>query len=83
MTEPEAMDWIGALFQEKPGSLKRDTKRADVEAWDSLGVLLLMSALDNDFGITLSDEQLGKIDKVGDVIDVLRQRGVVVLERTS
>lgn len=77
MTEPEALDWIAALFEEPRGSLRPETKRDEIEAWDSLGVLTLMAGLDADFGITMSDDDFQKISTVGDVLAVMRRNGAL------
>jgi acyl carrier protein len=77
MTEPEALDWIATLFEEPRGSLLPETRRDQIEAWDSLGVLTLMAGLDADFGITMSDDDFQKITTVGDVLAVMRQNGAL------
>ena len=77
MTEQDALAWIADLFEESPENLSADTPRDDVPAWDSLGVLTLLSALDNDFGLVLSDEDVMAIQSIGDVLDVLRRNGKI------
>ena len=77
MTEQDALAWIADLFEESPENLSADTPRDDVSAWDSLGVLTLLSALDNDFGLVLSDEDVMAIQSIGDVLDVLRRNGKI------
>lgn len=76
MTESEALNWVAKLFEEDPGKLTADTKREDIAAWDSLGVLTLMAGLDNDFGIILSDDQVQGMKTVGDIARVLQNRNV-------
>ncbi len=71
MTTTEALDWISEMFEEPKGRIARDTPRADIAAWDSLGQLILMSALDQQFGIRLSQQELAALTSVQDVLDVL------------
>ena len=75
MTQEEALDWVAKLFEETPGKLNSDTRRDDIIAWDSLGVLTLMASLDSDFGIMLSDDQVQNMKKAGDILEILRKNG--------
>ena len=74
MTEPEALKWVTDLFQE-PSIVGPDLPRDGVKAWDSLGVLILIAALDDDFDIAVSDEEVERMRRVGDILDVLRRNG--------
>ena len=71
----EALQWVAELFEENPAKIKPDTPRKQVAAWDSLGMLTLMSRLDEEFGIILDEENLAKFGKVGDILEVLRLHG--------
>ena len=75
MTQEEAIRWIAGLFSEPPEKLTPETPRSAILDWDSLGVLTLMSSLDSDFGIVLSDDELQELRTVGSVLDVLRRNG--------
>ena len=77
MTEEEAVGWIAELFEEKPEQLTPDTGRADIQAWDSLGVLTLMAGLDSTFSIQLSDDEVQSMRKVSDILVILRRNGKV------
>ena len=81
MTQEEALNWIAKLFDEPPGKLTPETLREDISAWDSLGVLVLMSDLDSDFGIALSDEELQEIKQVNDILEILHKRGAVLTKK--
>ncbi len=74
MTESEALKWVTELFQE-PSILTPELLRDGVKAWDSLGVLILIAALDDDFDIMVSDDEVERIRSVGDILDVLRRNG--------
>ena len=77
MMQTEALTWVANLFEESAGVLTPDTPREDIPAWDSLGVLTLMAGFDSEFGITLSDDQLQKMKKVDDILEVLRTQGAL------
>lgn len=75
MTQGQALAWIANLFDEKPDRLTPDTIRGDIQSWDSLGILTLMSALDTDFGIELSDDEVVSMKSVNDILEILRRNG--------
>lgn len=80
MTQEEALRWIAELFYETPGRLTPDTARADIEAWDSLGILGLLAGLNSDFGIVLLDEEIQGMTKVEDILAILRRNGKLDME---
>jgi acyl carrier protein len=77
MTQRDGVEWIANLFEISPEQLTPDTLRDAISAWDSLGVLTLMASLDTDFGIVLTDDDVLTIKKVGDILDIMRQNGVL------
>ena len=77
MTEEEALKWIAELFQEPAENIKPATERDKIEGWDSLGVLTLMAAFDEEFDILLSEEEMQGLRKVDDILKVLRERGAL------
>ena len=75
MTLDEAMAWIADLFEESAESLRPDTPRDDIPAWDSLGILSLMAGLDEEFEILLSEDDLESLQSVGDILQILKRNG--------
>jgi acyl carrier protein len=75
MTQTEAIGWIARVFEEPPERVTPDTCRDDIPAWDSLGVLTLMSSLDSDLGIVLSDDDIQGVKTVGDILHIMRRNG--------
>ena len=75
MSEEQALDWLAALFQEPREKITADTPRGAIPAWDSLGVLMLMAELDEKFNLLLSDQDMRGLNKVGDLMSLLRERG--------
>jgi acyl carrier protein len=73
MTPDEALKWIGDVFEVGSEQLSTATARAEIPAWDSLGVLTLMSRLDQDFGILLTDEEVRGLRGVSCILEVLRR----------
>ena len=75
MTEKEAMEWIAGMFDQPVEQLTPETIRDDIPIWDSLGVLTLMAEFDEKFGIVLSDTDMRGMNKVDDILAVLRTHG--------
>ena len=73
MTLAAVLDWIAEMFEEPKGSITASTPRADIAAWDSLGQLLLMSGLDQQFGIRLTQAELSSLASVQDIVDILEK----------
>jgi len=77
MTTDEALHWIAEIFEAPPEEVTVTSPRSDIPGWDSLGTLSLMASLDERFNIQIMDKDLGKLQCVNDILDVLRQRGLV------
>ena len=77
MTPQDALHWISEVFEEVPGRIDASTPRSDVPGWDSLGTLSLIAALDEKFDIQLSEKEIGALQHISDIIDILRRNGAV------
>lgn len=77
MNTEKALAWIANVFEEPSDRVTRDTQRDEIQAWDSLGMLTLMSVLDEEFEIFLSEEQLQDMKSVHDILEVLRSHGML------
>jgi acyl carrier protein len=75
VTAQQAFAWIANIFEAPVEGINLETTSDDIEAWDSLGVLNLMAALDEEFGIQLEDEEVENLKTVKDVLNVLRRYG--------
>lgn len=76
MSEEQALHWIADLF--RVDTVSAETRRSDIEAWDSLGALMLLASLDSDFGIVLTDEEVQALGTVGDILQILTRHGKLV-----
>jgi acyl carrier protein len=59
-----------------PGTLSEQTTMADVPAWDSVMHLNLCLALEAEFGLTFSPEEMVEMTSVAAIRDHLAQRGL-------
>ena len=58
---------IQRVFKLRSDQLRDDTRRGDVERWDSLGHLTLIEALREAFAVEISPEQALDMETVADV----------------
>ena len=75
INQEDALKWFAELFGLPVASLSPTTPRTEIQTWDSLGVLTLMAALDETFNLVVDDADMRAMQKVGDVLDLLRKHG--------
>lgn len=75
MTHEEALEWIAEVFEEPAENITPEMTRDDVKGWDSLGILNLMAALDEEFNIQMSENELFETQSVKDILELLRKYG--------
>ncbi len=61
----------GEVFRVDPDELSDDVRRGELDGWDSLGHLDLVSALEKQFSVRLRPEQALEIETIGDAKRVL------------
>ena len=54
--------------------ISETTKVIDVEGWDSLAHINIVSQIEREFGIRFSLEELGSFSTVGDMIGLIRHK---------
>lgn len=70
----DVLAWVADIFEIPVGKIRPETKREEIEAWDSLGVLTLIARLDEDYQILLTEEEIQQLKSVEDILDLLRKR---------
>lgn len=66
------------VFEVPPTGITNETRRGELERWDSLGHLVLLEALREEFAIEIPPEQALEMETFGDikrVIATLREAG--------
>jgi acyl carrier protein len=64
---------FGQLFPVDPTALADSDRRGELQGWDSLGHLDLVTALENEFGISIEAERALEIETFGEAKQVLAQ----------
>jgi acyl carrier protein len=71
MSDQEMLALFAEGLEVDVSTLSRDTVIADVDDWNSLGWLTIMSLLDEQAGIQLSAEEIRSFRTAGEVMDAL------------
>ena len=75
MSREEIYERLNEVFQDVFGdddiTVNNETTAADVDGWDSLRHISLLSAIENEFNISFSLEQSFTFKNVGDIVDTI------------
>lgn len=58
---------IEEILELEPGTITEDTVAADIAEWDSLGQIMVIGALEEKLGLSISLEQALQIKSVKDI----------------
>ncbi len=59
------------IFKVPVNSISDDSSPETVESWDSLGHLQLILALEEEFGVHFSVDEIGTMQSIGSILTVL------------
>ena len=68
---------IANIFELDPSQIKKEMTPVDIETWDSLSQLNLISAIEKEFQIKLEIDEIFTVMKIGDIYDLLSKKGVL------
>ena len=68
---------IAKNFELDPSQIKKEMTPADIETWDSLSQLNLVSAIEKEFQIKLEIDEIFTVMKIGDIYSLLSKKGVL------
>jgi acyl carrier protein len=75
MDTQRALQWLTDIFAVKNRVVTIDDTRDSLAEWDSLGSLLLLSALEEEHKIVISADELEAITAVRQICDLLEKNG--------
>lgn len=64
------------VFLIEPETFRLDLRRDEIDTWDSLGVVSLAVGVQEAFGYHFTPEEAVSVQSVGDVIRILKARGI-------
>jgi acyl carrier protein len=67
-------DIFQTTFNDRTLSLSRELTANDVANWDSLSHMLMIGEVENVFAIKFKLKELGKLDNVGNLADLVRSK---------
>ena len=72
----QVQDAIAATLKVPASKITETTKSEDLAAWDSLGHVNLMMALEQTFDVFLDVEDFSKLNSVPAIIDYLKKQNI-------
>jgi acyl carrier protein len=73
MNTQKALEWLTDVFTVQDRTLNVDDTKMSVAEWDSLGVLMLLSRLEEDHGIIVSADEMAGIQSVKEIVAILEK----------
>ena len=68
---------IAKVFELDISQIKKEMTPADIETWDSLSQLDLLSTIEKEFQIKFEFDEIFTVEKIGDIYNLLSKRGVL------
>jgi acyl carrier protein len=65
---------IRSVFAQPDLQVGDDTTAADVSGWDSFNHMNLVMRIEEEFGIAFETEEIGRLGRVGDLVELTRQK---------
>ena len=63
------------VFDDEEITVDRDTTADDIDDWDSLEHIRLIAAVEREFGVKFSMKEVSAMKNVGEMIDIIAERG--------
>jgi acyl carrier protein len=63
-----------AFFDDYDGPISRETTAKDIPGWDSLANVQLMVLMEQSFGIRFATGEITRLDKLGDLVELISER---------
>lgn len=62
------------VFDDENISISGNTTAADIEDWDSLTHIMLLSAVEDEFGIKFDMKAVQSLKNVGEMVDLIKEQ---------
>ena len=67
---------IAKILLLNESEIKDDLTRNDIEEWDSMTHLVLISEIEQNFDYTFEDDDIASIKTIGDIKSILKKNGI-------
>lgn len=71
MNEEKLKEVIGDTFDIDEDDINEETNNESVEKWDSLNHLRLVTALESEFGVTLTMEEINNMSSYTEIVELI------------
>jgi len=66
------------LFNLKPEQITNDLKLVDVEGWDSLTHMELITKIEDEYKIELDGDEIANMLGIGEIIEILKSKKITL-----
>ncbi len=66
------IDAIAEALEIEKDRLNLDTQKSEIEEWDSLGHLIILSMVESEFNIKIPFEEVNEINKIEDFLKYIK-----------
>lgn len=73
--EDKVKQIISETFKVRRNDITMEMTAEDIELWDSLGQLILISNLEKEFNVIFELEEIFEIMSIRDIINILERKG--------
>ncbi|HOS68825.1 MAG TPA: acyl carrier protein [Bacillota bacterium] len=70
--EDKLMDLIAEALEIDKSRLSLDTRKSELEEWDSLAHLIILSMVESELNIRIPFEKANEINKIGDFLQYVK-----------
>jgi acyl carrier protein len=71
---PQIKQILSGLFNVSIDTLSEESSAADIDAWDSLGQLMVIVELEQQFGVQISPERGEELTSIAKIAEFLRSQ---------
>ncbi len=69
---------VAKVLEVQPGSINKDSSVDNIDAWDSLKHMNLVIAIEQEFGVSISEEDAMEMSSVELIAITLKEYGVAI-----
>lgn len=72
----QLQELIAKILLVDPNTVTPETRQEEIEDWDSMTHLVLISDIEQEFDVKFTDDEVTEIESVDDIIELLEQKGI-------